>query len=228
MTSQEREVSQSCTSTNDGIWTGILCIYLDFCKNKNFSRSLFKTVSNEIQYKLYLEIYFLHTWPLIKILCHVVFQIFIQETFLSFKGGLNLWIFTCRLGKLGTGKDPFIRPNSGKLSALPPHRGELSITNRGWCILTFPQGNHHRILVTSTQGVVMLHFCTVRLGSNIHDSVQVVPSRIMAQPKHSKQGAAVLQGSCSHNPGKFHHRCIPCGGPHPQINYYMGQISNIV
>ena len=62
MTSQEREVSQSYTSTNDTIWTGILCIYLDFLKIKTSAEVFSKWFL--MKYKLYFRVYFLRTWPL--------------------------------------------------------------------------------------------------------------------------------------------------------------------
>ena len=53
-----------------------------------------------------------------------------------------------------------------------------------------------------------------------------VPSRTMGQPNPFKSGGccfAFNKGSCSRNPCKFRHRCISCGGPHPQVHCYMGR-----
>jgi hypothetical protein len=66
MTSQEREVSQSYTSMNDTIWTGILCIYLEFLKMKTSAEVFSKWFL--MKYKLYFRIYFLRTWPLKRLL----------------------------------------------------------------------------------------------------------------------------------------------------------------
>jgi hypothetical protein len=60
----------------------------------------------------------------------------------------------------------------------------------------FPQGIHDSLLMTLTQGVVILLFGRVRPGPNTHDSEQEVrgigqvPSRTMGQPNQLKQEVA--------------------------------------
>jgi hypothetical protein len=96
----------------------------------------------------------------------------------------------------------------------------------------FPQGIHHNLLMTLTQGVVILPFGRVRPGPNTHDSEQEVrgigqvPSQTMGQPNQLKQEVAashLIRDLAPATHASFVTDALPGGGAPPQVHCYMRQ-----